>query len=325
MKELINQFPNQLTEAIAIGKTIEQQSADITNVIISGMGGSGIGGKIVSQLLADVSELNISAVSDYSLPKFAGKNTLLIISSYSGNTEETLAVLEEGVKRKCIIACISSGGKVTEIAKENGFLLVEIPGGNPPRSMFAYSFTQQLYVLKAFGIIDGFFEKELENSVELLNSQKEEIKTFGKQTAGKLKGRIPVLYSDSWLEGVTKRWCQQINENSKMLCWNNILPEMNHNELVGWESTDNRNGFLLLKTPFDNIRTTHRMDICMPIFNSRCDTILTLNTQGDSKIEAALYAIYCGDWLSWYLSDLNKVDALEIKNIIYLKNELEKI
>lgn len=324
MKKLINNFPIQLKEAIAIGKTISPQSKSIDNVIIAGMGGSGIGGKIVSQILADTTKIAIQANSDYSLPNYANDKTLLIISSYSGNTEETLAVLEDGLKRGCEIACISSGGKVVEIANENNLLLVTIPGGNPPRAMFSYSFTQQLYVLKAYGVIDGFFEKELQQSIQLLNNEKENIVEIAKDFANKLQGRIPVIYSDNWLEGSTKRWCQQINENSKMLCWNNVFPEMNHNELVGWESTDNRTGFVLIRTPFDHPRTQVRMDICMPIFTSKCDTILTLNSKGETKIEAALYSIYVGDWLSWYLSELNDVDAIEIKSIIYLKEALDK-
>ena len=325
MKNLINNFPNQIEEAIQIGQTIAPQNKEIDNVVIAGMGGSGIGGKIVSQLLADVADITIQAFSDYSLPKFANKKTLLIISSYSGNTEETVNVLQQGLKRGCQIACISSGGQVAELARDNNLLLVSIPGGNPPRAMFAYSFTQQLFVLKAFGIIDGFFENELLKSIQLLTADKDAIIDIAKDFAHKLKGRIPVLYSDTWLEGSTKRWCQQINENSKMLCWNNTFPEMNHNELVGWESTDNRNGFILFRTPFDNQRSQLRMDICMPIFTNKCDTILTLNSKGDSKIETALYCIYVGDWMSWFLSEINKVDATEIKNIIYLKDSLAKV
>ena len=324
MKKLIDNFPNQLSDAITIGKTIAPQTKLIDNVIIAGMGGSGIGGKIVSQLLLSSSKISIQANADYTLPNYANKKTLLIISSYSGNTEETLSVLEAGLKQGCEIACISSGGKVVEIAKDNDLLLITIPGGNPPRSMFTYSFTQQLYVLKAYGVIDGFFESELEQSIELLYKEKENIIAIAKDFAKKLKGRIPVLYSDNWLEGTTKRWCQQINENSKMLCWNNVFPEMNHNELVGWESADNRTGFILFRTPFDHVRTQLRMDICMPIFNDKCDTILTLNSKGESKIEVALYTIFVGDWLSWYLSELNGVDAIEIKSIIHLKSTLDK-
>lgn len=324
MKDLIAKFSNQLEDAIRIGKTIPAQNKNIQNVIITGMGGSGIGGKIVSQLLNGDVSIPIFANSDYHLPSFADANTLLIISSYSGNTEETLEVMEEGLKRNCIVVCVTSGGAVKSLAEKNDLLLVSIPGGNPPRAMFAYSFTQQLFLLKAFGVINSDVEGELSKAVSLLNKNVEGIKTNTLELANKLQGRIPVLYSDTWLDGVTKRWCQQINENSKMLCWNNTFPEMNHNELVGWDTADNRIGVVIIKTPFDHKRTLLRMDICMPIFQGKCDTIYRLNSKGDSKIQIALYTILFGDWLSWYLSDLNKVDAIEIKDIIHLKNELSK-
>ncbi len=325
MKELINNFPEQLQDAIRIGKTIPKVNKKIENVIIAGMGGSGIGGKINSLLLADTSQVCILANSNYDLPLFASKNTLLVISSYSGNTEETIEVLKKGIKRGCEIACITSGGRIEELAKEHQLTTALIPGGNPPRSMFAYSFVQQLYVLRAYGVIDDFFEQDLENSITLLTTEKQNLQRLAQNFAEKLQNRIPVIYSDSWLEGVTKRWCQQINENSKMLCWNNVFPEMNHNELVGWETADNRTGYVLIRSPFDHPRSQLRMDICLPIFQSKNDTILEFNAKGNSKIEATIYTVVFGDWLSWYLSELSGVDATEIKNIIHLKNALASV
>lgn len=324
MLRLIDSFADQLKESIALGEGMNsfQSKEPIHNVIITGMGGSGIGGKIVSQMTAFDCNIPISANCDYYIPAYANQNTLLIVSSYSGNTEETIAAMEQGIKQGCEVACIASGGKIEELAKKHGFNFVKIPSGQPPRAMFAYSAIQQLFVLNNYGVIDKTIVNQLKDAQSLLEDEKENIKTEAKELADKLEGRIPLLYTDNWLEGVAIRWCQQINENSKMLCWTNPFPENNHNEFVGWEGADNRIGVVMIKSAFDHPRSLLRMDICLPVYEKYCDTICHVNAKGKNRLETVLYTVVLGDWLSWYLSELNKVDAVEIKNILYLKGAL---
>ncbi len=327
MKKLINDFPNQIVEALEIGRaaSLPSNSKKFQNVLISGLGGSGIGGAIISQIVGGNANVPILNNNDYTLPGFCNENTLVIISSYSGNTEETVAAMELAIKKGCQVVCVTSGGKVEQIANDNAIPKIMIPGGNPPRSMFAYSSVQLLYILRHYGIIDLSFESELERTVDLLNKEHESIVALSKDIAKRLAGRIPVLYSESRYSGVAVRWRQQINENSKMLCWHHSYPEMNHNELVGWSSPENRIGVLVFRNEDDHERTKIRMEICDGIFNKNCDTIINLNSKGDSQIERSYYLINLGDWVSWYLSVENNVDAVEITNIIYLKSELEKI
>jgi glucose/mannose-6-phosphate isomerase len=327
MKSLVEAFPQHLVEALSIGRSAQFQNTDrqFENVVISGLGGSGIGGKIVSQLVADACCLPIVCTNDYILPAFVGSKTLVVISSYSGDTEETVAAYQEAKAKGATISCITSGGKIANFAKADGFNCIHIPGGNPPRSMFGYSSVQVLYTLKAYGIYAGNFEAELESTIALLHAEKDSLRTATKDLAGKIVDRIPILYSEANYEGVAIRWRQQINENSKMLCWHHIFPEMNHNELVGWTGGDNRVAVVILRAEDDHKRSQIRMDICKKLMAEKCDTIEEIWAKGNSRLERAYYLIHFGDWLSIDLAELRNEDATAIPAIIFLKNELSKI
>jgi glucose/mannose-6-phosphate isomerase len=327
MKKLVEAFPNHLREALEIGRNSNLKNTDrkIENIVISGLGGSGIGGKIVSQLVSEIISLPIVCTNDYVLPEFVGKNTLLIISSYSGETEETVAAMQEGMARGAEIACITSGGKISTIAKEKGFNLILIPSGNPPRAMFGYSSVQLFFVLRAYGFIDSYFEKEIENSIALIENNISEIRSTSKSIADKIVTRIPIFYSEAMYEGVAIRWRQQVNENSKMLCWHHVFPEMNHNELVGWTGGDNRVAVIILRNEDDHKRSQLRMELCKKLMGEKCDTILEAWSKGSSRIERSMYLIHLGDWLSIDLAELKHEDAVAIPAIIFLKNELSKV
>lgn len=327
MKSLVAAFPQHLREALTIGRAAQFKNTDkkFDNIVISGLGGSGIGGKIVSQLLADHCALPIICTSDYVLPSFVSNKTLVIISSYSGDTEETVAAMQEAVAKGAEIACVTSGGKIGAYAKENGLNHIIIPGGNPPRSMFGYSSVQLLFVLKAYGIIDNSFEKQVESSIATIEGDIDNIRSVSKSIADKIVKRIPVLYSEASYEGLAIRWRQQINENSKMLCWHHVFPEMNHNELVGWTGGDNRVAVIIIRNEDDHKRSQLRMELCKKLMGEKCDTILEVWSKGSSRLERTMYLNHVGDWLSIDLAEIKNEDATAIPAIIFLKNELSKV
>lgn len=327
MKELVAAFPQHLREALTIGRSAQFKTTgkSFENIVISGLGGSGIGGRIVSQLLADHCALPIICTSDYVLPAFVNQKTLVIISSYSGDTEETVAAMQEAVSKGAEIACVTSGGRIGAYAKEQGLNHIIIPGGNPPRSMFGYSSVQLLFVLKAYGIINGDFEKEVEASIRTIESDIENIRSVSKSVADKIVKRIPVLYSEASYEGLAIRWRQQINENSKMLCWHHVFPEMNHNELVGWTGGDNRVAVIIIRNEDDHKRSQLRMELCKKLMGEKCDTILEVWSKGSSRLERTMYLNHVGDWLSIDLAEIKNEDATAIPAIIFLKNELSKV
>lgn len=327
MKSLVEAFPNHLKEAMQIGRnaSLKPTEKKFNQVVISGLGGSGIGGKIVSQWVSDNCALPILCFNDYTLPSFVQSNTLVIISSYSGDTEETVASMEQALKMGAEVACITSGGKIAQKANELGLNLITIPGGNPPRSMFGYSAIQQLYVLAHYGLITYSFEKSIEESIEIIEKEIGSIRAQSMEIAQQVVTRIPVLYAEASYEGVAIRWRQQINENSKMLCWHHVYPEMNHNELVGWTGGDNRVAVITLRNQDDHARSQIRMEICKKIMGEKCDTVLEIWSKGSDKIARSLYLIHLGDWISIDLAELKKEDATAIPAILFLKGELNKI
>ena len=327
MNDYIDAFPDHLKEALAIGSSskMKKGNKEIQNVLICGLGGSGIGGTIVNDLVADQIKVPVLASKDYSAPSFVSENTLVIASSYSGNTEETIYALKACQEKGAEIACISSGGKLEALAKENNYNLITIPGNRPPRAMFGYSFTQLFFVLEHYGLISNSFAAEFEKAISLIVEQKEEIQTEAMALAKKLYGTTPVIYTAAGFEGVGVRFRQQINENSKMLCWHHVIPEMNHNELLGWRINTDNLGVVYFRNKCDFDRNQVRIDINKDVISKFTDNITEVWSQGDSRIENTLYHIHLGDWVSWYLSEMNNVDAIEIDVINYLKGALAKV
>ena len=327
MKRLVSIFTEQLEEAIKIGPkaNLSPFLNSIENVVITGLGGSGIGGEIATQLVANQLKVPVVINNDYSLPEFVSSKTLVIVSSFSGNTEETLAALKIAQDKKAEIACITSGGKLADIAKENNYKLLALPLAFSPRAMLTYSVVQQFFLLAHYGLIDSSYIEDVQNTIVLLNQEVDEIKDLAHQTALALNSKTAVIYIESGLEAVAVRMRQQINENSKALCWHHVIPEMNHNELVGWAGGKEEYAVIMLRTSYEHYRSSVRMNISKEIINKQTSTVLEIKAKGESKIEQAFYHILFGDWTSIYLAELNRVDDVEVKVIDYLKSELAKI
>ena len=326
MIRFVSKFTDQLSEAYEIGRHSDLQKPKkiINNVIICGLGGSGIGGKIISQIAEKNSNIPIVTHNTYSLPRFVDENTLVIISSYSGNTEETVSALEEAIARNCEISCITSGGTIKELSEKNNLNHIVVPGGNPPRAMLTYSLTQLCFILNHYSLLDDSFDAELQSTIELLNTHIEPIKAEAKKITEALKSKTILIYTDASFEGVGTRFRQQLNENSKVLSFSNVIPEMNHNELLGWTGGTNSFGVIFLRNESDNSRNQFRMEICKEIISAKTDTIIEVFSKGKTVIEQTFYLILLTDYVSVYLADEYGVDSIEIRVIDKLKNELGK-
>jgi glucose/mannose-6-phosphate isomerase len=327
MNDYINDFSNHLREAIEIANntTLTPYTKEIRNVLICGLGGSGIGGTIVSDIISSKVNIPIAATKDYSIPNFVNEHTLVIANSYSGNTEETLYALEKCQARGAEIAVISSGGKLKAIAEENEYNKIIIPGNHPPRGMIGYAFTELFFMLNHYGIIDDSFKADFDKAITLLDTEKADIQKQAMDLAKKMYKQTPVIYVANGFEGVAVRFRQQLNENSKMLCWHNVIPEMNHNELLGWRTNVDDLAVVYFRNKCDYDRNQIRMDINKKVISKFTSNITEIWSKGDSLIENSLYHIILGDWVSWYLSEMNNVDAIEIDVIKFLKGELAKI
>lgn len=324
MNQLVEEFPNQLKRALEIGQAakIGKNKFPIRNVLITGLGGSGIGGTILSNILKDDIQVPILINKEYQIPAFVNENTLVIVSSYSGNTEETMSAMLQAFKKNAQIVCITSGGLIKEYADTNDIDYVLIDSGSPPRAAFGQSFVQIFFILHYLGLLQNDFISYLEKSIALLEEDKAEIKKVAYDIASKLNGKIPVIYSDAKYEGVAVRFRQQINENSKMLCWHHVIPEMNHNELVGWREKNENIAVVFLKNAQDYERNQERMEFVKTVVSQYASTTIEIESKGEKDIERVLFLIHLTDWVSCYLADLKGVDAIEVDVISQLKNKL---
>ncbi len=324
MKELIELFPQNIVDATAIANACHFQKPQnqIHQIVICGLGGSGIGAKIVSNWIQDEIQVPLVICNDYVLPAFVGKNTLVIGISYSGNTEESASSINEAHAKGCHIIGITSGGNLASFCRENGYDCVLVPGGNAPRSGLAYSIVQLVHMLAELGFISSAHMSTMNKASSVLTNELAEIQALAKELAAHLFGKVGVYYAETKYEGVIVRARQQFNENSKYLGWHHTIPEMNHNELVGWSGGDTRFAPVFFSTGDLHPRNQKRLEITMDAVEKKCGSIFTLHAKGDSLIERSLYLIHVVDWASYYLSDLNGADINDMKIVDYLKDQL---
>ena len=327
MKELIEDFTKHITESINISNsaTLNSFNGKVENVLICGLGGSGIGGSIISQVVSTDANCPITINKDYKIPSFVNEKTLVVCCSYSGNTEESLEMLEQAEAKNAVVACITSGGKLAEIAQSKNYNHIIIPGGHPPRAAFGLAFPPLFTMLKHYNVISHDYVAQFNNTVNTINTEEENIISEAKIIAEKLMGKIPVIYADANYEGVAVRFRQQINENSKMLCWHHVIPEMNHNELVGWTTKNDDLAVVIFRNEDDYFRTQKRMEVNKTVFEKYTSTIIEIYSKGNSRLEKALYLVHLGDWVSYLIAEKKGIDVTEVDVITYLKGELAKI
>lgn len=331
MRVLIEGFSAQLRDALRIGRDaqINKPSAEIRNVLISGMGGSGIGSTLVSTLVQGELKVPLTITKSYDIPAYVNQHTLFIASSFSGNTEETLTTLKQALAAGAQCVAITSGGAIGKIAQEKGMDIINIPGESDcPRANIGYSVTQLLFMLHYKGLIGNQFEAELAACADLLDQEEESILSYTEKLANGMKGYLPMLYSDSKLNPVAIRIQQQLNENSKHLAHVNQFPEMNHNELVGWEHPEQvlkDSKVYYIRTSYDHPRVVERMRISKEIFTKHAASVNEISAKGDSFLAQCFYLIHLTDWVSYFLATANGVDPFTIDAIDHLKNELAKV
>ena len=248
MYDLIQYFPRQLEEAITLGQQIQLTPAKqpLHHVLIAGMGGSGIGGALLKPWLAGHLPLPLAVNQDYTLPAYVNQHTLLMLVAYSGNTEEILHTLQEGLQRQAKIVCVTAGGSLQTLAARHNLDQVSLLPSRPSRACLDYAIVQQLFVLHFHQLIAKDFVASLQTAIQLLDATQAAVQKEAQSIAKQLYGKLPVIYTTVPYEAVALRFRQQLNENSKQLCWHHVIPEMNHNELVGWHTYQEHLAVLML-------------------------------------------------------------------------------
>ena len=337
MYDLIYRFPSQFEDALNITDAVELpdwNTNQIKKIVVAGLGGSAIGGDLVRSYLAEKLNVPFFISRNYNLPNFVDESTLVFISSYSGNTEETLSAYDDAQKRKAKMIAISSGGKVKEKALQDKITWVNIPKGFQPRAALGYSFVPILVMLERLGFVQG--EKDqIKGTKDFLSSNRSKYemelgveKNFAKKNASELHKKLPLIYAATdHFDAVSTRWKGQICENAKMLAFSNVFPEFNHNELVGWKILSEYRDDLIvviLKDRDDHPRIKRRMEIVKGIIEKEGVRVIGAESCGETLLSRMFSLIQLGDFISFYLAILNGEDPTPVKVIDFLKNELAK-
>lgn len=329
----LTNFSQQIKDAnqIEIPKFKEEFKSNINNVVIAGMGGSAIAGDFARSMYSNEFKVPVIVSRDYSLPKFANENTLLLACSYSGNTEETLSTFDDGLKKGVKILSITTGGILEEKSKANNIDVIYLPKNYQPRAALGFGLIPILNSLSGLGLLTSK-ENDIVESINLIDDLQKKF-TFDNlnnsepyQMAKNIVGKIPLMYTGpAPFDVMGTRWKGQLNENSKVLAYNSIIPELNHNEIMGWaETTPNLKDYFvfIVRDDLDNERVKLRMNITKEILEKYGVPVQEVSATGNSILTKIFSLVYLGDWLSFYLAMLTNTDPTPIGNINHLKENL---
>ncbi|MEJ2054653.1 MAG: bifunctional phosphoglucose/phosphomannose isomerase [Calditrichaceae bacterium] len=336
-KKILLDFYKQIeiSESIVDQALINIEAGKIQKILYFGMGGSAIAGNLLYDSLFDQLKAPIDVVRGYYSPAYCDENTLVIVSSYSGNTEETLSAVKNVMKTKASVLAITSGGELKKIAQSENWSLITIPGGLPPREALGYSFFPLYHTLGRVGLISKY-QPESVNIADFVHdiAKRNDHKTsdahvMAEKLAKTIKGKIPIIYSTApYLNTISRRWQNQFHENSKSMAFANVVPEMNHNEIVGWEQDidlQKKMIVIFLEDKASHPRIDKRIELTKKIIKKKGAEVVELYTHGRTLLEKIFSLIVLGDWVSYYLAIYYQKDPIAIKNIEYLKGELAKL
>lgn len=331
MMEKVLNLPEQIEQSHSFLKDVTIRGAAPAQIILLGMGGSAIGGSLIKSQLRYELKIPFEICQSYQIPASVDRNSLVIAVSYSGNTEETLASFEEALAMGAKPVCISSGGTLTARARELGLPCIAIPPGFPPRSALGYLYMSILSVLERLALVESK-EHEKSETISQLKHLREgwnpdvpSASNPAKQCAQRLMGKIPVIFGSSERNAsVAMRWKCQLNENSKMIGYSNVFPELNHNEIVGWGNHWTEYGnfhAIFLRDRDDSSRIEKRIAFTRQLIEKNA-TVDEFRSSGESAMARLFSLIYLGDLVSVYLAFLYGVDPTEIKTIDAMKEIL---
>ena len=324
----------QQTRYDAVVEHPEHDNRKITRVVVAGMGGSALAALLAKSWLQTETSLELEIVRTYSLPHYVDEHTLVICSSYSGNTEETLSTLEDASNRGAQIAIIAAGGKLVEIAHERNITSIVLPNeGIQPRMAMLYNLRGLLQLLVHFDQIDraqydavAGYADWLRDESARWTSEVTTDKNIAKQLALFAVGKTPVFYAGHLMAPVAYKWKISWNENAKNVAFWSELPEFNHNEFMGWASHPVEKPFAVfdLVSEFEHERIQKRFEVSDRLLSGRRPKAHIVSLQGDSPLAQMLWACILADFVSIYVAVLNGVDPAPVELIEKFKKELSK-
>ncbi len=337
MLDTLAQFPEQIQDALALTENIDTPAIlKIDNILICGMGGSGIIGHIIARLFRDKLDVPVVVNKEYTVPKWVNKNTLAIFISYSGETEELIKALKHAAQKKCKIYCVSSGGKLRDICQEHSLPHITVPTGIAPRAALAYLLFPPIHIIQHLGLIKHSLESDIKETIEVITQLREKYRketpskdNLAKQLATNLHNTIPQVYGWDIYTPIARRWQTQFNENSKLIATAAFVPECNHNDIVGWslnpESSQYFSCVLLREKNAESIFMSTRLDFMKTLFKDVAANVFEVHPEGKSRLAKMMSTTYLGDFTSCYLAILRKIDPTPVDIITELKNRLASL
>jgi len=326
-------LPEHLRDALwRVESAIMQDWDTAAGLVVAGMGGSAIGGALARAALGDHASRPIFVTRAYGLPSWTTPETMVLCASYSGETEETLACYESagalGAKR----TVVSTGGRLAEMARADGVPVIPLPGGFQPRAAVAYMIVAALEVAALCGA-----GPRMASEIDVAASHTEQLvsewgpdapeDSHAKELARGLHGTTPVVAGAGLTAPIAYRWKTQINENAKQPCFWNELPELDHNEIAGWEGARDSNpparfSAVFLDDSDAHPRVKERMDLTERLIADNAVASFRLETRGQTAIERVISLVLLGDLVSIYLAALRGVDPGPVRLIDELKTQL---
>lgn len=320
--EALRKFSYQIGYAINNYKHHGLKANQFNNIVIGGLGGSGIGGRIVKSLFAHEMSIPVETIADYSLPAYVNEKSLVILASYSGNTEETITMYDEVKKRGSKMLTLSTGGKLKELAIADGQYFLQVEAGFQPRMALGFSLT---FLIQIFAeLIERDITAELKHLVEtfaVTGTFEQTAQDIFESIKAKTKSKFVVL-TDGPMESVGIRFAQQVQENAKHECFQHVLPEMNHNVIESYYGTLDSVFFLI--DSLQNDRVSTRFEFLGNLLSVENHKIVNM-TMDNFSIQSVYEMIYVLDWVSIYVADHRRVDSLNVPNIASLKEFLDQV
>jgi len=304
------------------------------HVVVTGMGGSAIGGEILRDWLRDELTIPIEVSRDYTLPAYVDEETLVFVVSYSGETEETLSSFADALRKKCLIVSITSGGHLLSFSKKLNLPFVQIPDGLPPRAALPYLFFPLPILLEKIDVLSNV-EEEIDETIRVMkglgegNSPSVPVKNnFAKKLALELMDTVPVVYGFKQYNAIAHRLKTQFNENSKVVSTYDVFPELNHNEVVGWEAPEivtKHFSVMIIRDPNEHAEIKRRIEATKSLALKGAKKVLEIYASGEGKLARMFSVLHMGDFVSVYLAILQNKDPTPVKTISAIKKEFSVI
>lgn len=329
MLAAVSALPKQLAEGMRLGMRSKLQEFCPEHVIVCGVGGSAIGGDLLCEWLSSSSSVSCEVQRSYALPAHIGKDSLVIVASYSGNTEETLSMLGDARKRHAEIVAVTSGGRLLEVASSGRVPYIRIPKGVQPRASLGYMFGAMAGVLDRCGVVTA--KRQAAETIRVLQKVADSCgphiptaRNEAKRLAHRVFPSIPIVVGHGLTAPVAKRWANQFNENSKILSFSASLPEFDHNEIVGWMRDPRTRLFSSILLEHGADRRMQKRIAATRDMLTRVASVCEVRSLGVSPMTKMFSLVMIGDFVSTYLGILRNEDPSTNEPIDELKAKLAK-